>query len=411
MSDQTKQKSDVVVIGGGIFGNAIAYYYTRDNPDKKIRVLERNHICHGATSRAAALMTKIRAKKHFIPLSIETYRVIPEMEKLLGESLDIKKVGVLHVAGSAASVQALEELMEIAAAFDQPARYVNEGEAQMMAPWLNAREAWQIGYMPEEAYCDPYLLGISFARCAKVQGADIRQGVTVEDLIMEGNTVVGVTTNRGEFYADQVIIASGAWAPVLAARAGVGLPMAPVRSQYWITEKKDIFPEGSPIVLLPDAQAYARPEGGALLFGVREKRSFSVAASTIPEDLSEISFSADNGKDDLMGVIEKLARFFPAVYDIGLKYYIAGFSGYTPDNNLSMGKPEGVNHLLLATGCAGAGISVSGGVGLAFARMAAGLPNPYDFAPFSLERFGNIDPFSAEWLNRCAEARSRKLSG
>ena len=77
----TSERVDAVVIGGGIFGCAIAYYYTRNNPGKKIIVLERNEICNAATSRAAALLTRIRAKKDFIPLSLETYRVIAEMEK------------------------------------------------------------------------------------------------------------------------------------------------------------------------------------------------------------------------------------------------------------------------------------------------------------------------------------------
>ena len=187
--------------------------------------------------------------------------------------------------------------------------------------------------------------------------------------------------------------------------------MAPIRSQYWITEKAEIFPVNSPIVLLPDAQAYARPEGGSLLFGIREKKSLSVSPKNIPADVSHFCFSEDRGMSDLQEVIGHLARFFPIIYDIGLKYYVAGFSGYTPDNNLSMGAAPGVNNLLLATGCVGAGISIAGGVGVAFAEMAAGNQNPYDFSYFDIERFGKIDAFSDAWLNKCAEARSKKLSG
>ncbi|TKK65126.1 FAD-binding oxidoreductase [Ilyomonas limi] len=405
------EKANVVVIGGGIFGCAIAYYYSRNNPGKKIVVLERNELCNAATSRAAALITKIRAKKYFIPLSLETYRVIPEMEKMLGESLDIKKVGVMHVAASEPRVSDLKELMAIAEVFNQPATYLSNTAAHKKAPWLKTEEALCIGFMPEEAYCDPYLLGTFFARCAKLQGADLRQGVEVTDVLMDNNTAVGVNTTGGKIYADVVIIAAGAWSPIFAKQAGVDLPMAPTRSQYWITERADIFPLNSPIVLLPDAQAYARPEGGSLLFGIREKKSFSVSPKNIPADVSHFSFSGDKGMNDLQEVIDRLARFFPTIYDVGLKYYVAGFSGYTPDNNLSMGAAPGVHNLLLATGCVGAGISVSGGIGLAFAEMAAGNANPYDFSHFDIERFGKIDAFSEAWLNKCAEARSKKLSG
>ncbi|MDP4284935.1 MAG: FAD-binding oxidoreductase [Bacteroidota bacterium] len=404
-------KADVVVIGGGIFGCAIAYYYTKNNPGKKIIVLERNELCNSATSRAAALMTIVRSKRSYIPLSLETYKAVADMEKQLGESLDMRTVGMLHVAASDARMKDLEELMEIAKEFKQPAHYISNEKAHRMCPWLKTDEAIKIGFIPNEAYCDPYLLGTFYARCAKMQGADIRQGVEVKELIMEENNAIGVNTVSGNIYADKVIIASGAWAPILAAQAGIGLPMAPVRSQYWITEKSGIFPVDSPMVLLPDAQAYARPEGGSLLFGIRESNSFSVSPKDIPSDISHFSFSPDRGAADLSEVIDQLARFFPKVYDIGLKYYIAGFSGYTPDGNLSMGIVPGITNLLFATGCVGAGISVSGGVGRAFAEMAEGRHNPFDFSDFDIQRYGKIDPFGNEWLQKCAYARSKKVSG
>ncbi len=404
-------KVDVVVIGGGIFGCAIAYYYTRQNPGKKIIVLERNELCNAATSRAAALMTTVRSKRSYIPLTLETYKVIPEMERLLSESLDIKTVGMMHVAASEAKVKDLEALMAIANEFKQPASYLSNDEAHQMAPWLKTDEALRIGFVPGEAYCDPYLLGTFFARCAKLQGAEIKQGIEVTKLLMEGNTATGVATTEGTVYADKIIIAAGAWAPIFAAQAGIGLPMAPVRSQYWITEKSPLFPVKSPMVLLPDAQAYARPEGGSLLFGIRESHSFCTAPDAIPADLSRFKFSDDKGMSDLEEAGDTLARFFPAFYDIGISYYVAGFSGYTPDGNLSMGEAPGVNNLLLATGCVGAGIAVSGGVGLAFAEMAAGKPHPFNFSDFDVQRFGKIDPFSNEWLTKCADARSKKVSG
>lgn len=408
---QSSKKVDAVVIGGGIFGCAIAYYYTRNNPGKKIIILERNEICNSATSRAAALVTRIRSKKHFIPLSLETYNAVALMEKQLYESLNMKCVGALHVAASESSIAELNALMQTANEFDEPAEYLSHETVQKKIPWLNTHEILQFGFMPQEAHCDPYLLGTFFARCAKMQGAEIKQGIEVNEILMNGNSVIGVSTNEKNIFADAIVIAAGAWSPILAMQAGIGLPMAPVRSQYWITERKEIFPEDSPIVILPDAQAYARPEGGALLFGIREKKSLSVSPKKIPRTINDFIFSRDRGINDLMEVIDRLAKFFPEIYYTGLRFYIAGFSGYTPDNNLSMGAVPGMQNLFVAAGCAGAGISVAGGVGLAFAEMIAGKPNPFDFTEFNLNRFGNIDPFSDEWLEKCELARSQKRSG
>jgi sarcosine oxidase, subunit beta len=405
------EKAGAIVIGGGIFGCAIAYYYTKNNPGKKIIVLERNEICNAATSRAAALLTRVRAKKYFIPLTLQTYRAVAEMERQLNESMGMKKTGAVHIAVSKSSVADLDALMQIANEFNEPAEYLNHQKVTAKLPWLKTDEVLKAGFMPLESYCDPYLLGTFFARCAKMHGADIRQGVEVNSLLMEGHTVVGVATTSGNIYANAVVIAAGAWSPVLAMQAGVGIPMAPVRSQYWITERHNLFPADSPIVILPDAQAYARPEGGSLLFGIREKISFAISPIDIPKDISQFSFSPDGGVSDLSEVIDKLARFFPAVYNIGLKNYIAGFSGYTPDNNLSMGIVPGIENLFAATGCVGAGIAVAGGVGYALAELMAGRPNPYDFTPFNINRFGRIDPFGKAWLDKCSLARSQKRSG
>ena len=411
MIPNNHKRTNVVVIGGGIFGCAISYYYSKNNPGKKIIVLERNEVCSAATSRAAALMTIIRNKRSYIPLSLETYRAVADMEKQLGESLGMKMAGMMHVAASEKSVRDLDDIMAIAEEYEQTARYISNDEAHKKSPWLNTEEAIKIGFIPNEAYCDPYLLGTFFMRCAKMQGAKILPGVEVTGLIKEEDVIIGVETSSGRIYADTVIDAAGAWAPIWAMEAGAGLPMSPVRSQYWITEKSSIFSANSPMVLLPDAQAYARPEGGALLFGIREKNSMSVSPKDIPADITDFIFSNDNGMNDLQEVSDKLARFFPSLYDIGIKNYIAGFSGYTPDTQLVLGEMRDTKGFLVAAGCCGAGIALSGGIGLSIAEMAAGRRGPFDVSSFRINRYNDVDPFSREWLDKCAKARSEKVSG
>lgn len=411
MKSNSVEKIDLIIIGGGIFGCAIAYYYSRNNPDKKVVLFERNELNNAATSRAAAMMTMVRSKRSFIPLTIETFKVAREMEQELGENLDFKYCGMMHVAASKAKVEDLEALMRIAKEFGQEAYYITKEEAKKKAPWLKVDEALKIAFVPNEAYCDPYMLGTFFARCARKQGAKIHQGVEVTGLINEDKVIKGVRTSEGDLHARTVVDAAGVWSPILAKEAGVNIPMAPVRSQYWITERADIFPVDSPMVLLPDAQAYARPEAGSLLFGIRERNSLVASPKKVPNDISDFVFSVDDGMDDLVENGERLARFFPELYDTGIKHYIAGFSGYTPDSQLVLGDVPDIKGFLIASGCSGAGISVAGGVGLGLAELVAGRPNPFDYSEFKITRFGEIDPFSEEWLNKCAAARSKKVSG
>jgi sarcosine oxidase, subunit beta len=66
---------------------------------------------------------------------------------------------------------------------------------------------------------------------------------------------------------------------------------------------------------------------------------------------------------------------------------------------------------LAATGCSGAGIAASGGIGRALAELVTDRSCSFDLSPFRIDRFGSVDPMSEAFRQRCAEARSKKTSG
>ena len=210
-----------------------------------------------------------------------------------------------------------------------------------------------------------------------------------------------------------MIDAAGAWSNLISLKAGVALPMTPVRSNYWITAKdQGLFNADQPIVILPDASAYTRPESGGLLFGLRESNSIHFDPRNLPADLTGYTFgNPDDQWNILMEQGEKLRRFFPMFDQVSIPHYISGVSTYTPDGMFVIGGVPGVRGFLAATGCSGAGVAVSGGMGRIIAEMVNGQEPFCDTEPFRPERFGTIDPFSEEFMVKCAEARSRKTSG
>jgi sarcosine oxidase subunit beta len=406
-----KSLSDVIIIGGGVLGCATAYYLAGLNRGHVV-LLERRTVAGANSPRAAGLLSLARPKAAPFPLVLETYAAIADLEDELSQSLGLQQVGSLHVAASPAARAGLVELVQIAHGSGVATEWISPTDAMRLVRWLVLNGDEAVAFFPADAFVDPYLLTQAYAHCARARGVVIREGVAVTGIQVRGDRVAGVETSEGFFTGQVVIDAAGAWAGVLAWQLGVGLPMAPVRSQYWITAPHPLFAGRHPIALLPDARAYARPELGSLLFGLREAQGMHADPWELPEDISDLRLDSEScGWDSLMEGIPSLARFFPAIEQIGIAHHIAGLSTYTPDGMFVLGEVPGLEGLLVATGCSGAGIAASGGIGLALAQLAVGQTSFFDLTPHRADRFGPVDPTDPAFRQRCAEARSMKRSG
>jgi 4-methylaminobutanoate oxidase (formaldehyde-forming) len=285
-------------------------------------------------------------------------------------------------------------------------------EARRFVPWLLAVEDATCTLCPDDAFIDPYHLASAYGAAAARAGATIVSNVPVISLSVAAGCVNGVITPAGTVAAPAVVVAAGAWSNLLGAPLGAAVPMAPIRSQYWITVPDSRFPRQHPSVLLPDARAYTRPELGALLFGVREPEGASLDPRQLPDDASGLAFSDDpDGTASLVAALPLLRRHLPALDEVGIRAHITGLSAYAPDGLPAFGAAAGIPGLLFAGGCSGAGIAISGGVGLALAELVLGCGPSLDIDPFRCDRFGPVDPFDPAFLARCAAARANKRTG
>jgi 4-methylaminobutanoate oxidase (formaldehyde-forming) len=405
------QEFDTIVIGGGVIGCSIAYHLALLNVCP-VLVLERNMLASGATSRAAALLTQVRAKTDQIPLVLRTYAAIRELQTEVDDPPLLSQVGSLHVAASPKSQADLVDLGWIAESHGIPFLWLDPSQVGREVPWLDVSAALGVVLTPADALIDPYLLATSYARAARLRGVTIRTGTAVAGLLCKGGTVQGVRTAEGAILARRVVDAGGAWTGLLAREARVRLPIAPVRSHYWITDPGSGFPRNMPYVILPDAGAYIRPEMGGLIIGLRERASLSVDPLRIPEDITGVPFGdEEDGWRILMEGRERLRPFYPGLDEARFVKFITGLSTYTPDGEFVIGPVARLEGYVVAGGCCGAGIAASGGIGLAIAELVAGRPTSFNLEPFRPDRFGTVDTYSPEFRARCAAARAAKASG
>lgn len=402
--------ADVVVIGGGILGLAAAYELAVQGAGR-ILVIEREQPAAAATSRAAAMFNRARPRSGERQMVRDTEATLAQLEEELGEDLGFHRVGSLKVASSAGEKETLATLVGECVAEGDDVELIGAAEAMQRTPWLLAGDDDLIAWCPDDGYVDPYRLAMAYGSAARRRGVQVRARTEVLSLTVDGERVTGVETSAGPIAAGCVIDAAGSWAALVPWPLRVGLPLAPVRSHYWITESAAPFDESFPVVMLPDAKAYARPEVGHTIVGIRDAHSAWVTPQDLPADLSGFAFGDDpTGLTAFAEGVAPLLRYMPALESIGIKDYICGPSAYTPDGAFVIGKVGALEGFVVAGGCCGAGIAHSAGFARAAAALVLGDASPYDLSAYDPNRFPGIDPLSAEFCARCAASRSAKTA-
>lgn len=399
---------DHVIIGGGILGASVAYHLCAIST-ASVLLIERNELASAASSRAAGLVLQASTKPSNTALAKATCHAIPELEDALGDTVGFHQVGSLRIAATPDRVSELEAMVDDAGKHDIPFEWVSPSRAESLVPWLRPDRPFRAALFPTDGYVDPYLLTQAYLRAARASGLVTRPRTAVLDVMSDAGKIIGVVTDKGPVETASVIDAGGAWAALISQQVGYPLPMAPVRSHYWICESDPRFGVDHPMTLLPDVSTYTRPEVGGLLIGMQEAHSVTFDARDLPSDPA--SFSATRGEehwDLLADASHAVARFFPGLMEARFSNYISGLSTYTPDGEIVLGPIPGIDGFWAVAGACGHGIALSAGIGSLTADMILGKRPASDFPAFDPGRFGPVDPFGESFRARCAAARAAK---
>jgi len=408
----TVNHPDVVIIGGGILGCSIARYISR-LPGLSTVVVERHGLGEQTTSYAAAVLTRVRTHQVLTGLAMETFRAIEELGEARNEPLPLRKVGSLQVSAQLDGQQQIEQTAQQAAEAGVSAELIDIQDAMQLAPWLDLTPDTAALWLPDDGYIDPYSLCMAYAAEARRNGVEFRLKQTVSGLLQHGSRVTGVSLANGEVISAGIVIdAAGPWSTELARQVGIHLGMAPVRSHYWISAPDPRVPSNGPMTILPDSGAYARPEVGGLLFGLRDTQSVVAHPGALPESLQGFRFDTDpTGECALEDGYPSLRSQLFLIDDLSLAHYVSNISSYTPDGFYLLGPMPGIDGFIAATGCSGAGIGMSGGIGRLISELVVDQPTFVNREPFRLDRFGAFDSYDPDFIHRCAEARARKRTG
>ena len=337
-----------------------------------------------------------------------TLRDIAELEAFLGQSVGFHRTGTMRVAETDETSQGLDNMVRLLSSTGIEARIIDGESAREMVPWLDPGAAHSIIHVAEDGYVDGHMLASAYMRAARDAGATLRTRTSALAAVRSGGRVVGVETTRGRIVCEWLVDAAGTWAGDVLRWVGVDLAASPLRSHYWLSAPVEERWRDIPVVFIPDARAYLRREGAGLLLGIQESVSRAYDARRLPADMSELALTGEEDWELLAGHAPRIRRCFPDFDELRYAHHIAGLTTYTPDGELLLGTFPGVEGLILAGGCCGKGVSVSGGVGRVVADRIFGHPAMVDLDRLRPDRFGTDDPHSEAFVAWCVDARANK---
>jgi sarcosine oxidase subunit beta len=342
------ERSDVVVIGGGVMGAAALHYLVELGCEQPV-LIERETLASGSTGRCAGGVRTLFSDEINRRICDESIRRLERFEDEIGGELDLRLWGYLFLLDDEDDARRFAE---------DGAQMLTPAEAQDRVPQLEVEDLVAAAFDPRAGYVTPDLVVQGYARRAAAGGAHVEQSCAATRILRDGSRVAGVETTRGTIHTDRVILTAGVWSSELH-----DLPLDRERRFMFFTDDAPQFPRELPLTIDFGSGFYFHREGAALAFGGREQ-----------------------SLDDMAPVA---ARRLPSLADVGVRSTWWGWYEMSPDHNALIGaaaEPEG---LLYATGFSGHGFQQGPVVGEHLAQLALGVEPTLDLSQFAVERFAS----------------------
>jgi len=317
-------------------------------------------------AREGPMRRAIPALRDLGHLSLALYDALAALD---GFEFGYQRKGLLAIYRTrsrlAAGVEEAHRLNE----YGITAQALDAAQARQMEP--NVREGVVGGvYYPGDTHLRPADFVRGLAGLAEKKGVHICRGTEVLGFEVSGRKVAAVKTTRGDFHPVQVVLAAGAWSPVVARDLRLKVPIQAAKG-YSITIRR---PEQSPTIplLLGEARVIATPMGDVLRF-----------AGTL--ELAGLDFSINRRR---VAAIERAAReYMPGLERLEPLEIWRGLRPCTPDGLPMIGRAREFDNLIFAAGHATLGMSLGPATGKLVTQVASGEKPDVDLRPFRPERF------------------------
>ena len=367
---------DVVIIGGGGGGLSTAYYLAKNHPEVgRIAVLEKGWLGSGNIGRNTTIIRSnymLPGNEPFYEFSMKLWE---GLEQDINYNAMVSQRGVYNLYHSDAQRDAFARRGNAMLLHGAGAELLDSTQLRKEIPYLNydnARFPVQGALVQRRggtARHDAVAWG--YARAADLRGVDIIENCEVTGILQADGKVTGLETTRGTIMAGKVAMAVAGSSSLLAAKAGLRLPIESHVLQAFVSE--GLKPLIDNVITFGAGHFYiSQSDKGGLVFG---------------GDIDGYNSYAQRGNLPMVeDVCEGGMALLPMIGRTRLLRSWGGVMDMSMDGSPIIDKTPVENLFLNAGWCYG-GFKATPASGYCFAHLIArGEPHPVA-AAYRLERF------------------------
>lgn len=390
---------DVVVVGGGVIGSAVAYYAAKrglhvtliDQPKRGratsasagglwalgesvglgcgvifYKTLLAKGVVHEGANGPAQL------PRSFLDFAIRSNAMFPtlaeELREASGMDIELEHSSLLFLMYDEGDEAFAKPLWQDCPCGRSLIDWLEPEDVAKEEPALTRELRGALRFRGDDQV-NPYRLADALRASAQTIGATVLSHTEVTGLSSRGGRITGVQTKSGTIACDVVVNAAGAWAADIGSMAGLKVPVYPVRGQIVCTET---LPEIiSACVSTSDCYLAQKAHGEVIIGSTTEEHGFDVGVT--PSAIQTLSAGA--------------IRAVPFLSNVAVKRVWSGLRPGSPDELPILGPVEHLRGYLNACGHFRTGILNAPLTGLVVAELAASERPSYSLDPFLLSRF------------------------
>jgi sarcosine oxidase, subunit beta len=365
--------ADVVIVGAGIMGLAIAYHLAKEHAKRRIVVLDAGYLCGGASGRNGGGVRAQWSSEANVRLMQESLEMCKEFAHEHRINTWFRQGGYLFLARDEKRATELSRSVELQRKLGLKTRLIDANEARQLVPQLEPAGVLAASFNEDDAVVFPWPFVWGYAEGARALGVDVHTFCRVNAIETTGGKVSGVATERGSVKAPIVVNACGALSPELAASVGVVLPTKPHRHEICASEPLKPF-LGPLVADLGNGLYFSQSTRGEIVGGIGNPKT-----PPGPTQASSIRFLALYSR--------ALIATCPSLSSLKIQRQWAGLYDLSPDHAPIVGPVDEVPGLYLSSGFMGHGFMMAPAVGKRLARMLATGETPEPFGAWAHRRF------------------------